>query len=180
MPIWVQMHELLEREDPYSYYRGQSQSFANITPRERVVKLLWYGGPLASIAALAYKWYLEEQEKDNTAHVKGQPMERQTLTNWSGTQQVITKKLWQPESLGELEELVATSHMLKQKIRVTGAGLSPNGISFERGGMVSLALMDKICENTFITIPAPLFAMLSSHVRLPAQNTPDHSGWEGG
>lgn len=140
------MHELLDREDPYSYYRGQSEKMRNLTPRERVMKVLWIGVPLASIAALAYKWWREEQEKEAAEHVKGQPRERQTLINWSGTQQVIAKKLWEPESLEELEQLVINSHMAKTKLRVTGAGLSPNGISFERGGMVSLALMDKICE----------------------------------
>ena len=82
------MHELLEREDPYSYYRGQSQSFANITPRERVVKALLFGVPLASIVGLLYKWYLEAEAKKTEEPVEGAPMERQILTNWSGTQQV--------------------------------------------------------------------------------------------
>lgn len=34
----------------------------------------------------------------------------------------------------------------KQKIRPVGSGLSPNGIGLARGGMVNLALMDKVLE----------------------------------
>jgi len=177
------MHELLDREDPYSYYRGQSENMRNLTPKERVMKVLWIGVPLASIAALAYKWYREEQERETAEHVKGQPRERQTLINWSGTHQVITKKLWEPESLAELEQLVINSHMARTKLRVTGAGLSPNGISFERGGMVSLALMDKIgemplspaessacLESLFWCLPASLPACLpASYSNLAAR-----------
>jgi len=153
-----QMHELLDREDPYSYYRGQSEAFANITNQEKAKKTTLIGVPLIGIAALAYKWYLEAQEAEGKEPEEGEALKRHTLTNWSGTQHVTTKTLHQPQTLLELEQLVATSHANRTKLRVTGAGLSPNGISFERGGMVSLALMDQVLHvdtwNKRVTVQA--------------------------
>mmetsp|Transcript_57500 Transcript_57500/g.140995 ORF Transcript_57500/g.140995 Transcript_57500/m.140995 type:complete len:603 (+) Transcript_57500:42-1850(+) len=141
-----QMHEMIDREDPYSYYRGQSETFRNLTQRERVVKVAWIGIPLAGFLGLGVKWYLEEEEKKAREPVEGEALERQTLVNWSGTHKVTTKVLHQPQTLSELEELVAAAHKNRTKLRVTGAGLSPNGISFDRKGMVSLALMDNVLE----------------------------------
>jgi len=66
------------------------------------------------------------------------------VTNWSGTREVVPAVLAQPESLAELEAVVAAAHAARAKLRPVGSALSPNGLAFEAGGMVSLALMDKV------------------------------------
>lgn len=45
-----------------------------------------------------------------------------------------------------MEKIVKNAHEKKQKIRPVGSGLSPNGIGLQRGGMVNLALLDKILD----------------------------------
>jgi FAD/FMN-containing dehydrogenase len=56
---------------------------------------------------------------------------------------VSTSHYFQPESVEELESLVAHAHTHRQKLRPVGSGLSPNGLGFAPGGMVNLALCDK-------------------------------------
>jgi FAD/FMN-containing dehydrogenase len=56
---------------------------------------------------------------------------------------VSTSHYFQPESVEELESLVAYAHAHRQKLRPVGSGLSPNGLGFAPGGMVNLALCDK-------------------------------------
>jgi len=68
------------------------------------------------------------------------------MINWSGTRQLTTKALYSPESLAELEEVVAWAAAREQKIRPVGNCLSPNGISLDGSGMLSMALLDKILE----------------------------------
>ena len=80
------MHELIEKEDPYSWYRGQSDKVANLTPRERVIKATWIGIPLATFIGFGIKWYLEEKEKSARTPEEGEALERHTIVNWSGTQ----------------------------------------------------------------------------------------------
>ena len=48
-----------------------------------------------------------------------------------------------PESVEELEKLVAAAHESRAKLRPVGSGLSPNGLGFCAAGMVNLALCDK-------------------------------------
>lgn len=57
-----------------------------------------------------------------------------------------TRHFHQPENLKQLEELVKESNEKRVKLRPVGSGLSPNGIGLARGGMVNLALMDKVLE----------------------------------
>jgi len=68
------------------------------------------------------------------------------LQNWSGTQQVTTKRLFAPESQEELRQLVAWASKAKQKLRPLGTGLSPNGLAQERGGMLSMVHLDKVLK----------------------------------
>lgn len=73
-----------------------------------------------------------------------EPIENEELVNWSGTHLCQVKKLYQPESSEQVEAIVSKAHATKQKIRCVGSALSPNGISFEEQGMMSLSLMDKV------------------------------------
>ncbi|XP_020101856.1 L-galactono-1,4-lactone dehydrogenase 1, mitochondrial [Ananas comosus] len=72
------------------------------------------------------------------------PDDLHTVSNWSGTHEVHTRVLLQPESLPDLEAAVRDAHANRRKIRPLGSGLSPNGIGLSRAGMVNLALMDKV------------------------------------
>jgi len=67
-----------------------------------------------------------------------------TLSNWSNTHEVSTARYHTPESLEELEALVAAAHESRSKLRPVGSGLSPNGLGFCATGMVNLALCDKV------------------------------------
>jgi L-galactono-1,4-lactone dehydrogenase len=67
-----------------------------------------------------------------------------TLLNWSATHAVHTNALFVPESVDQVEQLVADRHAKSEKLRPLGSALSPNALAFEAGGMVSLALLDKI------------------------------------
>lgn len=66
------------------------------------------------------------------------------LINWSGTHAVETKRYYQPETLDELKALVRAAHANRQKLRPIGSALSPNGLGFEKDGMVNLVMMDNI------------------------------------
>lgn len=56
----------------------------------------------------------------------------------------MNRSFFQPETMAELESTVAACHRSGQSIRVVGSALSPNGISFNEDGMLSMALLDKI------------------------------------
>ncbi|KAL4351589.1 hypothetical protein GQ457_06G024760 [Hibiscus cannabinus] len=90
---------------------------------------------------------------ENAKHKRAQlfryaplPEDLHTVSNWSGTHEVQTRHFHQPENLKQLEELVKESNEKRAKLRPVGSGLSPNGIGLARGGMVNLALMDKVLE----------------------------------
>lgn len=100
-------------------------------------------------ALLEAKYEIEEEEDDVT-----------TILNWSGTHSVdvLTKNYFEPETTEELEQIVAKCHKNGQPLRPVGSALSPNAISFEAGGMVSLANLDRIIkidkENMTVTVEA--------------------------
>lgn len=56
----------------------------------------------------------------------------------------VCRSFFQPETMTELESIVAECHKNGQSLRVVGSALSPNGISFNEDGMLSMALLDKI------------------------------------
>ena len=66
------------------------------------------------------------------------------LTNWSGTRTARVRHTREPESLAQLERMVARAHREGHRIRPSGSHLSPNGISFQPKGMLSMGLMDRV------------------------------------
>ncbi|KAK4485515.1 hypothetical protein RD792_008157 [Penstemon davidsonii] len=99
--------------------------------------------------ATYYSFPFPEDAKHKKAHLfryAPLPPDLHTVSNWSGTHEVQTRNFIQPETITELESVVKECHEKKQKIRPVGSGLSPNGIGLMRGGMVNLALMDKVLE----------------------------------
>ncbi|GMH33834.1 hypothetical protein BSKO_01668 [Bryopsis sp. KO-2023] len=75
---------------------------------------------------------------------QGKSPESMSFTNWSDTHDVTAKAFFQPESMAELEHVISKCHQSKQKVRVVGSALSPNGIAFNSEGMLSMALLDDI------------------------------------
>lgn len=82
------------------------------------------------------------------------------LLNWSGTHAVNVRNdsFWEPETLEELEAIVKKCQENRHPVRPLGSALSPNGIAFNSGGMVSLTNLDKILhvdeENMTVTVQA--------------------------
>ncbi|CAM0950300.1 unnamed protein product [Alopecurus aequalis] len=72
------------------------------------------------------------------------PDDLHTVSNWSGTHEVHTRVLLQPDSIAALEDALATAHKERRRLRPVGSGLSPNGLGLSRAGMINLALMDKV------------------------------------
>ena len=79
-----------------------------------------------------------------------------------------TARYFQPESIAELEALVAAAHAKRQKLRPVGSGLSPNGLGFSGGGMVNLALCDKARprSRTFARRAGGKAALMARHYPL--------------
>jgi hypothetical protein len=70
------------------------------------------------------------------------------ILNWSGTHKVTiaNDKLWEPESVEEVEAIVKECHRRGQAIRPLGSSLSPNGIALNEAGMISMANLDKVLD----------------------------------
>eukprot|EP00291_Cryptomonas_curvata_P020682 CAMPEP_0172164130 /NCGR_PEP_ID=MMETSP1050-20130122/7672_1 /TAXON_ID=233186 /ORGANISM="Cryptomonas curvata, Strain CCAP979/52" /LENGTH=205 /DNA_ID=CAMNT_0012834429 /DNA_START=187 /DNA_END=801 /DNA_ORIENTATION=+ len=126
-----------------------------MTPEDRVAKLIRIGFPIAVTSGLIALYYWREEVQKRVPPLA--PHEH-TQTNWSGTRAVSTKRFFQPETLEELESLVAHAHRSGSRLRPVGAGLSPNGLAFDKDGMVSLAHLDKVLSidpaNRRITVQA--------------------------
>ncbi|KAJ6841945.1 uncharacterized protein M6B38_303780 [Iris pallida] len=112
-----------------------------------------YAGYFALILGCGAATYYSFPFPANAKHKKAQlfryaplPDDLHTVSNWSGTHEVHTRTFLQPETLSQLEDVVKDAHEKRRKIRPVGSGLSPNGIGLHRGGMVNLALMDRILE----------------------------------
>lgn len=83
-----------------------------------------------------------------------------SIVNWSGTHSVdlLSKNFYEPETVQDLERIVAECHKNGQVIRPVGSALSPNAIAFNQEGMVSLANLDRIVhidkDNMTVTVEA--------------------------
>ena len=115
-----------------------------MTPKERVGRMLWVGTPIGAFIGTLLYYYLEDQKK----LAKEAEGEENTIINWSGTHTVTPKRYYEPTNLKELEDYIAQADKNKKRVRVVGAGLSPNGIGFDEEGMVSMAQMDRILAGT--------------------------------
>lgn len=94
-------------------------------------------GTCAVLAAVAYS-----ENRDETPPIEAESSVE--ISNWSGTHSITAKHLFAPESMTELENLVAWAHKTGTRIRPIGTGLSPNGLALEPEGMLSMAQLDGI------------------------------------
>jgi L-galactono-1,4-lactone dehydrogenase len=82
------------------------------------------------------------------------------VINWSGTHRISidNDKLWEPETVEEVEAFVKECHRRGQAIRPIGSSLSPNGIALNSEGMIQMANIDRVLEidteNQTITVEA--------------------------
>jgi L-galactono-1,4-lactone dehydrogenase len=82
------------------------------------------------------------------------------LLNWSGTHavEVQNQNFYEPNSIAEVEHIIASCHKYGRKIRPVGSALSPNGIAFQKEGMISMVNLDQIVEvdeeNRTVTVQA--------------------------
>jgi L-galactono-1,4-lactone dehydrogenase len=86
--------------------------------------------------------------------------ETTTVVNWSGTHsiQVPNQHYYEPQTIQELEQIITKCHKEGQPVRPVGSALSPNALSFQERGMVSMANLDRILnidkENMTVTVEA--------------------------
>ena len=68
------------------------------------------------------------------------------IVNWSGTHVCTPERVHYPESLVEVEHIVAEAHRSGRKLRPVGTALSPNGIAFNGDGneLINLSMMDNV------------------------------------
>ena len=110
----------------------------------------------ASLESAALNQINEDHEDEAETETE---TETTTIINWSGTHSidVLNKNYHEPETIEELEKIVANAHKMGQAIRPVGSALSPNAISFS-SGMVSLANLDRILkidkQNMTVTVQA--------------------------
>jgi len=82
------------------------------------------------------------------------------VINWSGTHKITidNDKLWEPETVQDVEDFVRECHRRGQAIRPIGSSLSPNGIALNSAGMIQMANIDRVLdidtENQTITVEA--------------------------
>lgn len=93
------------------------------------------GGLLASCMGLYFY---------SKAAVHVEPEDMHVLSNWSGTHQVKTDRMYEPETEEELLRILKEAHERGRKLRPSGNGLSPNALSFCTDGMVKMTMMDKV------------------------------------
>ncbi|EQC38351.1 galactonolactone dehydrogenase [Saprolegnia diclina VS20] len=66
------------------------------------------------------------------------------FTNWSATHSCHPTKVYHPESLKELIDIVAAHHAQQKKLRCMGSGVSPNGLGFSDASILTMSAFDRI------------------------------------
>eukprot|EP00192_Tetraselmis_astigmatica_P008362 CAMPEP_0117666988 /NCGR_PEP_ID=MMETSP0804-20121206/10695_1 /TAXON_ID=1074897 /ORGANISM="Tetraselmis astigmatica, Strain CCMP880" /LENGTH=606 /DNA_ID=CAMNT_0005474621 /DNA_START=100 /DNA_END=1920 /DNA_ORIENTATION=- len=103
---------------------------------------LKYAAAALAAAGLGYAAYTQSAVAPSDGG--GDDLGGAHIVNWSGTHEVAPKQLHQPETVEELEQIVAAAQKEGRKLRAMGSALSPNGLSFCEESMVSLGLLDKV------------------------------------
>ena len=82
------------------------------------------------------------------------------LLNWSGTHAVTVsnQNYYEPDTVAEVEAIVADCHKRGQAVRPLGSALSPNAIGFCQDGMISMSNLDQVLhvdtERNEVTVQA--------------------------
>jgi len=105
-------------------------------------------GALGGLGLLKLMARGNEEQNAGKIEVK-QQMGREVLENWSGTHLCEPKRVFRPQSVEEVVEIVKNAHERGEKLRVMGSGLSPNGIGFvsdKEGNILTLSEMTEFLE----------------------------------
>lgn len=146
----------------------QNKVDGSITQNRSLIYLAAIGGLSLS---LAYNYGFDNRISTTALEasantIKSEEKEKQedeettTIINWSGTHsiEVPNKYYFEPETTSELEFIISKCHKLNIPIRPVGSALSPNAISFNPNGMISMANLDRIIqidtENKTVTAEA--------------------------
>lgn len=157
----------------YSRALSTSNAFNNQNQHNsKSFKAVSSGGAILLGSALAATFLLSSEKHNDKPTLlelsssiidedgQGGEDETTTVINWSGTHsiEVANKNYFEPETIAELEEIVANCHKKGQPIRPVGSALSPNAISFNSGGMISMMNLDRIIkvdkDNMTVTVEA--------------------------
>lgn len=150
--IWRRHHQAIARRTVSTRAADNDSSMAVHTAALLGAGLVVLAG---SFSHVGYRGPTHMEEA-----VKHDEDETTTLLNWSGTHKVhvLNSRYWEPETLEELESIVKRCHKTKTPLRPLGSALSPNGIGFHPGGMVSLTNLDKVLkvdkDNMTVTVQA--------------------------
>ena len=133
-------------KDPFASFPQTYQPTAEEAARISRRNALTFGALLGTSGLLYYSVinyddFMSSNGVDTRAVA---PVHDEELVNWSGTHSCMVKRMYQPESSEQVEAIVSDAHEKKEKIRCVGSALSPNGISFQEEGMMSVSLMDKV------------------------------------
>ncbi len=144
------------------FFRNKYDEY--ITQNRSLIHLSTIGGIILS---LAYNYGFDNRVSTtaleasvNTIQSEEKEEETTTIINWSGTHsiEVPNKYYFEPETTSELESIISKCHKLNIPIRPVGSALSPNAISFNPNGMISMANLDRIIqidtENKTVTVEA--------------------------
>lgn len=107
-----------------------------------------WSAALLALAATPLAAFATEKARAEEGTGEEDDEEPTKIVNWSGTHAVelAPGTYREPETMDELVKLVATAYREGRHIRPVGSALSPNGLAFDRRGMVSLANLDKIID----------------------------------
>ncbi|RHY38220.1 hypothetical protein DYB38_005560 [Aphanomyces astaci] len=94
---------------------------------------------LAALAAAATSVTLADGKKDDTSNDS-----TSAYVNWSATHDCHPVRVYEPESVAEVESIVAFHHLQKTKLRPMGSGVSPNGLGFSDESILVLSRLDNI------------------------------------
>lgn len=65
-------------------------------------------------------------------------MENHTFSNWAGSYRCRPAKYFEPNSVKEIQDILASARAEKRKVKVVGVGHSPSDICCTQDYMISL------------------------------------------
>lgn len=102
------------------------------------------------LVTLGWTWHSQSNTRNITQLESALATDDKTTTllNWSGTHEVVVEDshYWEPDSIAEVELIVDKCHQEGKPLRPLGSALSPNGIAFRSGGMISMSNLDQIVD----------------------------------
>jgi hypothetical protein len=142
------------RSSPVTFSDSLEQSAAGsdtttLPRKETYERLMRVSGALQTLSEPSAPQTASSTDEKSADQIGVLGTNTEELVNWSGTKSVECAHVYRPSSVKDVERLVAAATLSSmfgssQKLRPTGTGLSPNGISFEKEGCISLSNLDGV------------------------------------